>query len=243
MIRPAAIVVLLVCAGCDKTMPSAPAPTSPTPTAPSVNQLPLIVVDTVAPALGIRDVTTFTFRVDVRDPDGDQVALTVSGCSFATDSPIVLENGSANLSFTAARRCGSSLALKATDAKGAVTRATVPFEATDLNDSFRLVIGDGFYSQPYFYVTLTQTGSMVTGTIRDQRDHQGTTDPGTPGTIDAEGRFRLRFKISSEDDLTVTGQVISGGRDLFSDVTIATGTVTGAAFRGRAFKLWHEAQY
>ena len=235
-----AVAIVFACAGCHNPTPSTP---TPTPTPASANQSPLIVVGPVAPTLGIRDLTTFTFGIDVRDPDGDPVALTVSGCSFGSEAPIVLENGSATLSFKADRKCGYALALKATDAKGALTQASVAFQATDLNDTFRLVIGDDFYGQPYFFVNLTQTGTVLTGTIRDEHEHQGTTDPGGPGTIDAEGRFRLRFKFGSDDDLIVTGQVVSASRDVFNDVTVATGAVTSTANRGRTFKLWHEAQY
>lgn len=92
--------------------------------------------------------------------------------------------------------------------------------------------------------------SCVWGDVSAVWTHRGsarydrrTVDPAVPGTIDGQGRFRLRFKVESKDDLIVTGQVVSGSRDLGNDVLIASGGVIGTLYGGRTFQLWHEAQY
>ena len=221
--------------------PSAPTP-PPNPTPP--NQPPQIVVGSVTPTLGIVTVTTFTAPIEARDPDGDQFVLTATGCSFARDTRIDLENGRATLSFKADRTCGSSISLTATDARGAVAQATIPFQRTSLEGPFRLVLGEGFYAQPNFYVNLRQSETLVTGTIRDQRSHEGVTDPAQPGVVDGIGSFRLRFKIESGEDLVLAGQVVSAAdRGCCKDVLVASGQVVGARFAGRTFQFWYESSY
>jgi hypothetical protein len=234
----AAVVLLLGIVACDQ-----PAPSAPPATSPSANQAPQIIAGTVMPALGIDELTTFAVRVEVRDPDADQVSLKVSGCSFGQDAPVTLENGAATLSFTADRTCGSSFSLTATDARGAAAQTAVSFQHTSLRGPYRLVVGQGFYDQPYFLIMLDQSRAVVTGTIRDSHGDRGTTDPQEPGVIDAEGRFRLRFTIESEDDLNVAGQVISAEFSLWNDVLVGTGTVIDGLHAGRTFQLWREAQY
>jgi hypothetical protein len=201
-------------------------------------------VTTVTPPSGIDHLTTFTARVEVSDADGDQVALTVWGCDFPKDTPVVLQGGAAVLSFkTAWRTCGS-LVLTATDVRGASTRAQALVEHMGLGGRFRLVIGEGFYSKPYFFLDLDQSEHRVTGTIVDNHEHPGSTDPHEPGTIDEEGRFRLRFKIRSEpDDLMLAGQLIAPRKGPFADNVVGVGRVIGRRYAGRTFQLWNEAEY
>jgi len=104
--------------------PLAPTPI-PTPT-PSPNQPPQIVTATITPTSGIDQLTTFNVRVEVRDPDGDQVTLKLIGC-FLDDVPAVLDNGVANLSFKTNEKCGLEMIATATDSKWARTRATLPY--------------------------------------------------------------------------------------------------------------------
>jgi hypothetical protein len=227
-------------ASCDQPGPSMP--TAPG-TTPAANQAPQISAGTISPALGIDEVTTFTVRADVRDPDGDQVSLRMLGCPFGQEVPLTVENGIATLAFTSTRLCASNLTLAASDGRGGSSQITIPFAHTALRGPFRLVLGDAFYDAPFFSLLLEQNGSVVTGTVRDHRYHAGVIDPQEPGTVDAAGRFHLRFKIPSEGDLVVTGQVTSADFSLFSDVTVASGSVIDGPYAGRAFKLWREAQY
>lgn len=112
-----------------------------------------------------------------------------------------------------------------------------------MKGAFRFVLGDGIYAQPAYGAALNQSGSMITGTIHDFRGHYGITDPHEPGTIDADGRVRIRFKIQSEADLLVSGQVTSAITTIFDYVLIGRGTVLGDTNVGQSFQLWHEAMY
>jgi len=189
------------------------------------------------------DVTTLTITVEVRDPDGDAVSLRASGCTIGTDVLIPVVNGVATISFVPDASCSWSTSLTATDSRGAVAEVTVPIQHTRFRGWYRLVIGTGFYDTPSYSVNLEQSGTAITGTIRDTRGHSGTVDPHQPGTIDAEGRFHLRFKIQSEEDLEISGRIISPDRSVFDDVVIATGVVTSGGLAGRTLRVWREAQY
>lgn len=235
----AAVPLFTAIAACNQ-----PAPASPGAVQTTANQAPVITTQPITPALGIDDVTTFSLRVDVRDLDGDAVSLQASGCSLGDETPVALDGGVATIAFQSSRNCGSTIVLAAMDVRGNTANVAVPFQHTRFENWYRLVIGDGFYDQPHFYVTLQQSGATITGTIRDSRNDTGVIDQQDPGTVDAEGRFRLRFKIQSEEDLEIAGQVIStGNNNLSNDVVVATGTVTSPRFAGRTFKLWREAQF
>lgn len=227
---------------CDKETPLA---STPTPTAPTPNRAPEIVVGSVTPALGIDAVTTFRVPVEVRDPDSDAVTLSVTGCAVGVDSPVELRNGLVDLAFKTDRRCGTSIKFKATDARTASVEQSVAVQHISLTGWFRLVIGEGLYSQPTFYTTLTQTGEVITGTIFEQSDHRhsGTVDQAEPGRIDEAGRFRLRFKIPAGNDFTVVGQMISAESSLVSAVLLASGQVIEGRFAGSRWQLWQDAQY
>jgi hypothetical protein len=241
LIRAAAAGCLIVAAtACNQASPAGPTPPASTPAA---NQPPQISAAVVTPALAIEDVTTVTLRADVTDPDGDPVSLKMLGCPFGQEIPLTLTNGVATISFKSTRLCTSTLTIAAADGRGGSAQTSVPFAHTAMRGPFRLVVGDRFYDSPFFYLMLEQTGGLVTGTVRDHRDHTGLVDPQEPGTIDAAGRFRFRLKIQSEGDLVVTGQITSAELNLFADVVAATGTVIDGLHAGRTFKLWREAQY
>jgi len=225
---------------CDRALPSAPRPPLSTT---SSNQAPQLTAGPVSPSVGIYDVTTFTVRVEVRDPDGDPVSLKMSGCPRDQDVPIPLESGATTVSFIATGACASPLRFTATDARGAASETPVSFQTFRMKGAFRFVLGEGIYAQPAYGAVLNQSGSVITGTIHDFRGHYGSTDPHEPGTIDADGRFRIRFKIQSEADLLLSGQVTSAITTFFDYVLVGRGTVLADAFAGRSFELWHEAMY
>ena len=240
--RPALVILLLACsAACSsERAPSAPQ----SPTAPSPNRAPELVVGAITPPLGIEGVTTFRVPIEIRDPDGDAVTLTMSGCPHGVTTQAVAQADRAELSFKADRLCGSSLKIIATDNRSAATEQSAVFQHTSLNGPRRLVIGEGFYTQPNFTVTLTQAETLITGTISDSKPfgHKGTIDPADPGAIDHEGRFRLHFKIDG-DDIVVTGQVQSAESNYVSDVLVASCRVVGGVYAGRPCQLWNEAVY
>lgn len=205
------------------------------------NRAPEVTAGDPSPALAIDELTTIRVPIDVRDPDGDAVTLSVSGCPAGQTTPVTLMNGA--LEFSPTRNCASTLTVTATDARGAAAQASVSYSHTSLRGWYRLVVGDRFYDSPFFFANMEQTGAIITGTIRDIRGHEGQVDPHEPGTIDAAGRFRVRFKIQSEGDLLVAGQVISADLSVFNDVVVATGVVIDGLYAGRAFQLWREAQF
>ena len=156
-------------AGCSNGNPSAPTPSTPAPgSAPAgPNRAPEIVA-TMTPTLGIDQVTTFTARVEVKDPDGDPVSVTLlSLWQFPKGTPVELNGGVGVVSFKTIDRCGPVLTFTATDSKGATARAEASAEHRGLAGTFRLTIGDDFYSQPYYAITLAQSGTGATGTLSD----------------------------------------------------------------------------
>jgi hypothetical protein len=224
-----AVVVSLMIA-CGGGSP-APTPTSPTPPAPSANQSPQILSATVSPSLGVQDLTTFTAHVEARDPDADPFSISWS-------SPVLGTVGTnADLSFKSS--VGSPLTVTVTDSKGASASAKVQVVVADLNRDY-----DGYFGKDGhgfdFSMHLTRTGTVVTGTFTDLTDHghEGIVDPAGPGQIDAEGRFRIRFKLGSVGDFTVVGQLVPNDRpvpDPFLSNWKGTGFVTGGQFAGRSF--------
>jgi hypothetical protein len=225
---------------CTGGTPSAPTPSTPAPGSGPVgpNRAPEMVA-TVTPTLGIDQVTTFTARVEVKDPDGDPVSVTVSSlCQSPKDTPVELNGGVGVVSFKTIDKCGPVLRFTATDSKGATARADASAEHRGLGGIFRLTIGDSFYSQPYYSITLAQSGNVVTGTLSDD-GRTGVMDLQTPGTVDEEGHFRLRFRVQTDtDEFVLAGQLIASQRLSFGDIAIATGQVVSGRHAGRPFKIW-----
>ena len=182
--RLALVALTTSLAGCGNSTPAAPTPSTPAPgSGPSSNRSPEIVA-TITPPVGIDQVTTFTARVEVRDPDGDPVMVTLTSlCPFQKDTPIELEGGVGDVRVKPVEKCGPMLSFVATDSKGATARADVSAEHRGLTGSFRLVIGDDFYGEPRYNITLAQSGTLVTGTLSDY-PRSGVMDLQTPGSID-----------------------------------------------------------
>jgi hypothetical protein len=223
----------------------APAPTAPTSPTPSPNQTPQIVSATISPSLGVRDLTTFTAHVDARDPDADPLSVSWSGLGTGTVGT------SADLTFKAGEQ-GAPLTVRVTDSKGATASAKIDFVVGDLNRSFDGYwggIGDAGHGFNFF-MDLVRTGTTVTGTFTDYLDHShhGSVDSAEPGQIDAQGRFRIRFKVTSVGDFTFTGQLVpyaygSPVAGMFLSNYAGTGRVTGGEFDGRSFTFGEHNPY
>jgi hypothetical protein len=177
-------------------------------------------------------------RVEVKDPDGDPVSVTLSSlCPFPKDTPVELNSGVGVVSFKTIDKCGPVLTFTATDSKGATARAEASAEHRGLAGTFRLTIGDDFYSQPYYSITLAQSGTVVTGTLSDY-PRTGVMDLQTPGTVDENGRLRLRFRVQTDsDEFVLAGQLIASARLSIGDIAIATGQVVSGRHAGRPFKI------
>ena len=218
MCRGVALVMLTTLLGaCGNGTPSAPTPSASAPAPSAPNRSPEIVA-TITPSIGIDQVTTFTARVEVTDPDGDLVMVTLTSlCPFQKDTPVELNGGVGVVSVKPVEKCGPRLSFVATDSKGATARADVSAEHRGLTGSFRLVIGDGFYSEPHYSITLAQSGTLVTGTLSDY-PRSGVMDPQTPGSIDENGRFRLRFRVQTDpEEFVLSGELIASNEISLGD--------------------------
>jgi hypothetical protein len=228
--------VLFAVFACDHKSPAVPVVPSPLPV--RSNSAPVISA-AVSPEFGIEQLTMFTARVEVRDPDGDGVTLTGRHCALLEESPVPLTDGVGSISSTD-RGC-NGFQLTATDARGARTEQWVSIHAVGLSLPYDLWIGtpppgSAVGQEAHFIGSLKQSGTIVTGDIFGM--DVGVVDPDAPGTIDATGRFRIRFKVGATDDLEITGHLTEpSGR------IIGVGTVTGPRFNGRPFQLMYHDPY
>ena len=242
LIRRGLALVMLTAwlAACGSGTPSAPTPSASAPgSAPSSPNRSPEIAATITPSIGIDQVTTFTARVEVKDPDGDPVVVALTSiCPFQKDTPVELNGGVGVVSFKPVEKCGPTLSFVATDSKGATARADVSAEHRGLTGSFRLVIGQGFYSEPHYSITLAQAGTLVTGTISDY-PRSGVMDLQTPGSIDENGGFRLRFRVQTDpEEFVLAGELITSNEVSLGDRMMATGHVVSGRHAGRAFTIW-----
>jgi hypothetical protein len=233
------LVVFVGCSGAPTAVtpaPTAPTPVAPTPDAPDQNHPATIVDASVTPTIGVSQLTRFRAHVTATDPDGDPL-------STAWSSNSIPVGGTPEVEFTACscRFQGSSiispLTVTVSDAKGGRSTRSVGFIVAGLTGHF-----DGYYDEgrgDLFIMDLTQTGNAVTGTFVDvRRNRSGVTDPAEPGRVEADGRFRLRFKLDSEPDFVLTGQFAINpdpfvGR--FLSGYVGTGVAFGGPHAGQTF--------
>ena len=192
--------------------------------------------------MGVSQLTRFDARVEAIDPDGDPL-------TFAWRSP----NGivtSEEREFTFVPGPGISAVapfkVTVTDSKGASANTTVDFITAALDWEF-----DGWVGQPGhgfdFRLSLAQNGAVISGKIMDfHGDHRGFTDPADLGHIDADGHFRIRFKLESLPDTIFTGTLVpyqSGSPFAFFTRFIAVGHVTGGRYDGQSFTFGYHDSY
>jgi hypothetical protein len=185
----------------------------------------------------------FTAHVEARDPDADPLSVSWSGQGTGTVGTNV------DLTFRAGET-GGPLTVRVTDSKGATANTKVDFVVGDLNwyfDGYFGEIGDEGHGFD-FSMHLARNGTIVTGTFTDYRDHShhGIVDPAEPGQIDAQGRFRLRFKVTSVGDFTFAGQLVPYKYPIagvFQSNFAGAGRVTGGPFDGRSFTFGEHNPY
>jgi hypothetical protein len=238
--RRRAILALAVClaAACGG---GTPAPPTPSPTAPSLpaptpspaNQPPQIVSATIDPSVGVKDLTTFTARAEVIDPDADPVTI-----SWSAPGRGVVATGS-TLSFRGGEFSGP-LTVTATDSRGATATASIPFSAPDLGAFF-----DGYFGgrrDVLFSMRLSRTGELLSGTFTiigpGNQWRYGSLDPAEPCRITADGAFHIRVKAGS-DDFILQGRLEAypeGGITAeFLSNYVGKGRVIGGPYAGQAF--------
>jgi hypothetical protein len=225
-----ALVVALAISACGGN--GTPAPT-PTPTPVPTNHPPEIVVATIGPPNGLVWLTTFTAHAEARDADGD--ALTFA---WKTEHGIPVtgtaSNGGADIAFVVTQEDEENgltpFTLTVTDGKGGSSSVKVAFAWRLLRGSLVGAIG----AQP-FSIGLDQDQSTVIGQYLDglangRDDCEGTSDTSEPGTIDAPGNFRVRFKCKQNlGNIALVGQYTADFRLI--------GTADGAGFRGEPFEF------
>jgi hypothetical protein len=229
--------LLLGCGGTSTTTPASP---TPSPTA-SPNQAPQIVSATVTPSAGIVGLTTFAAHVDARDPDGDPLSISWS------DGARRLVGQTADLTFQAGHDVVAPLTVTVTDSKGVTATAKADFLAGDINCH---TYCEGFFGPEQnldrFYLYLISTSTRVTGTIKDSRTYEvGSTDPAEPGSIDAAGRFRVRFNFPLYGgDFVFEGQLApSKPLEPFLTNYMFTGRVIGGRLDGHTVTFGEHSPY
>jgi hypothetical protein len=239
--------VLITACGDSNRAPTTPTPPTP-PTPAGANQAPRIVRTVVTPALGVKDLTTFTAHVDAQDADGDRLVYTW----FTPQRPTVGVDGP-DLVFTAGSD-GSSpqfgtgeLSVSVTDNKSPAVTEKLQYVTADLNGSFDGYFGSGPERGSTFYMTLTRKGGIVTGTlltytVSDER-HNGVIDPAEPGQVDASGHFHLRFKIEAFDDLVLDGQFVAEPQPKFLSNYEGRGQARGGGHDGQPFVFGYHDPY
>jgi len=176
----------------------------------------------ITPSSGVQDLTQFAAHAASTDADGDTVSLTWSVLGKSLTGP--------DQAFTAGAGGTHTLTVTATDAKGAATTRTTDILVKSMTGTWKGTI------EPFkgtFTFKLTQKGEIVTGTFVDPFDRSGKTDPASPGRVDAQGEFRMRWKIGPFLDFTMTGRFDADGQKI-------TGGTRGSGFHGEPFSLVKE---
>jgi len=185
--------------------------------------------------MGVVGLTTFTAHVDTVDPDGDPISIVWSDPfgQVGTGAELTFKAGDVRQPFT----------VTVTDGKGGVASEKVTFVAGTINGAYDGNIGPALGGE-YFFMLLQRTGTTITGTLADYKyeteDHHyqvGTVDPGDPGRIDADGRFRLRFKFAPYGgDFAFEGQMVPYDKPItgrFLTDYAFSGRVIGGQFNGQ----------
>lgn len=213
----AAVLVLTGCGGSKGGGTSTP--TSPTP---QQNRAPTISSVTVTPTFGIAEIHEFRFSALASDPDGDSLTYTwdLAGNPMSGQNP--------SISFRAAGGGGNYRGtVSVSDGKGGTATGNADFTLGSMSATWRMIMASVLDGSTY---QLTQTATIVTGTLNIIGIGAGNLDPAQPGTIGADGRVTLRCKVGRFGDYTLNGTMDTTGRRI-------TGGVTGSGFNGQTFVL------
>lgn len=220
--RIVTVCALLAMVACgDKDSPTGPSG-QPPPT-PQTNRSPAINSVQVSPTFGIADLTVFNLSSTASDPDGDALSYSWSlgGQTFAGANQQVIYYGGAGGPARAT--------VTVTDGKGGSTSGNVDFVVGSMRGNW-LVTG-GPTEIVGMALTLSQSSAgIVTGTFNMPLFGNGNTDPAEPGVINAQGQLRMRVKIGSFTDFTMSGTMDTTGVRI-------TGDVRGSGFTGQPFVM------
>ncbi len=191
------------------------------------NRNPVIASMSVTPPLLVSGLTTFHAMASATDADSDPLTYmwaygskTASGASI---SGTVTGDGPMAFKVTASDGKGGSASDSRSVTVGTMTGDWLIFVDACKPNSFPL--------------TLTQSGSMVSGSAiaptvscTGKAGARYYTDPAEPGVIDAAGNLTLRVKVASFSDFPFQGTMQSDGRTVVGEVVLS-GTHYATTFK------------
>lgn len=215
-------VVLFVCLTAACGSPTTPTPT-PVPPTPS-NHNPAIYQASITPDVGMKHLTVFHFDSQATDQDGDPLTFR---WTLGNNPP--QDTQTFATPFNAAGTAQALLTVS--DGKGGTSTATT--------NTVTIRSLDGIWRSSQtpipnwaFVLSLVQNGGVVTGGYNDNAVGAGVTDPGEPGTVDANGSFNIRIKVTGQalGDFYLRGTLDASGLH-------ASGQLWNSGFTGQAFAM------
>lgn len=215
----AAVCILLAACGGGSGNPSTPTtPTTPTPT-PAANRAPVISSMSVSPNFGIANISSFIYAASASDPDNDPITYSwnlAGNAASGSSGQVVFTNG-----------FDGTATVTVSDGKGGSATDSRPFTVGSMTGNWSGTNA----SLGVFTMSLTQTGTLISGTYADtSRFGPGRTDPAQPGIIRPDASFEVRIKQGGFTDFTFRGTMDNTGRRL-------TGGIFGSGFSGQPFVM------
>jgi len=236
------LLAMLMPACGDSTPPAATRPTSPmsptSPTPPGQRTPPQVDSVTVTPTLCVPSLTTLQGHVVAHGSTDEPLTIAWSA------PPYGLFATGADVSFPcmgrdAPRAPYPPVTVTVTASDGSSAKQDVPFVDADFSGSYTLTIGPVGttpVSQNSFSLWLWRKGTRIFGNINGD-PAPGVVDPAEPGTIDADGHFRIRLKL--HDDFTIIGQMVIDPTPPigYSARFYGTGRIQDGPFNGQPFVI------
>jgi hypothetical protein len=160
---------------------------TPTPTPSTANRAPVVGSVVVSPTgIGIDSATIFTFTAQgVSDPDGDSLTY-----SWSTSDGAPAVSATAALAHVFMRTGTFDVRVTVTDPKGLSTSASMSVTIGNITGTWDVTCAHAFF--PFaplfpaaFVVSITQSGSLLFGTITGGGLSQSFPAPPSVGSVDA----------------------------------------------------------
>jgi hypothetical protein len=180
---------------------------------------------TITPTFGVSELTPFVYTASASDADGDTV-------TYQWDFAGTPRSGSSGtITFTGSGT--GEVRLTVADGKGGTVTETRTITVGSMAGNWVLTVtGQGSMN-----MTLTQSGTVVNGTLVVASGGLGNAPAGTTGrlepgqnTIDGNGNVRMRIEVGAFLDPVANGVMDTSGRRV-------TGTLSGSGFSGTPFTM------